>query len=385
MKQIEWDIIERRLEGGLSPDEEICFQDWYSESEENRNYYHKLETFYKENGFVKEITDQDVNTSWDKFSMQVKNKKDGKKRLISYWSVASVAACLLVGMFILFWFGQERGAVNKEGESIIVAGGNKAVLWLSNGEKIALENHSDEFEEASVKIVNSGSSLSYEEYKDTVLQKRVMNRVVTPRGGEYGITLADGTQVYLGALSEIEYPVVFGKKSREVRVSGEVYFNVARDTNRPFIVKTGHLNVEVLGTSFNVRDYADEDYVETTLVSGKVKVCVGEESCILESNHQAVLDKKNNILEAKEVDVSEYVDWKSGRLNIRNKRLEDILTRLSKWYDVYIFYVNEEAKDIRFYANIDRYSDMNELLDKFEKTGEVEFRVKGNVINVMTK
>ena len=93
MKQIEWDIIERRLEGGLSPDEEICFQDWYSESEENRNYYHKLETFYKENGFVKEITDQDVNTSWDKFSMQVKNKKDGKKRLISYWSVASVAAC----------------------------------------------------------------------------------------------------------------------------------------------------------------------------------------------------------------------------------------------------------------------------------------------------
>ena len=385
MKQIEWDIIERRLEGGLSPDEEICFQDWYAESEENRNYYHKLETFYKENGFVKEITDQDVNTSWDKFSMQVKNKKDGKKRLISYWSVASVAACLLVGMFILFWFGQERGVVNKEGESIIVAGGNKAVLWLSNGEKIALENHSDEFEEESVKIVNSGSSLSYEEYKDTVLQKRVMNRVVTPRGGEYGITLADGTQVYLGALSEIEYPVVFGKKSREVRVSGEVYFNVARDTNRPFIVKTGHLNVEVLGTSFNVRDYADEDYVETTLVSGKVKVCVGEESCILESNHQAVLDKKNNILEAKEVDVSEYVDWKSGRLNIRNKRLEDILTRLSKWYDVYIFYVNEEAKDIRFYANIDRYSDMNELLDKFEKTGEVEFRVKGNVINVMTK
>ena len=128
-------------------------------------------------------------------------------------------------------FGQERGVVNKEGESIIVAGGNKAVLWLSNGEKIALENHSDEFEEASVKIVNSGSSVSYEEYKDTVLQKRVMNRVVTPRGGEYGITLADGTQVYLGALSEIEYPVVFGKKSREVRVSGEVYFNVAPRSN----------------------------------------------------------------------------------------------------------------------------------------------------------
>ena len=211
MKQIEWDIIERRLEGGLSPDEEICFQDWYAESEENRNYYHKLETFYKENGFVKEITDQDVNTSWDKFSMQVKNKKDGKKRLISYWSVASVAACLLVGMFILFWFGQERGVVNKEGESIIVAGGNKAVLWLSNGEKIALENHSDEFEEASVKIVNSGSSLSYEEYKDTVLQKRVMNRVVTPRGENTASHWLMERRFIWGLFPRLNIPLFLGK------------------------------------------------------------------------------------------------------------------------------------------------------------------------------
>ena len=86
----------------------------------------------------------------------------------------------------------------------------------------------------------------------------------------------------------------------------------------------------------------------------------------------------------RDVDVAEFVDWKNGKLNIRNQRLEDILNRLSKWYDVYIFYVNEEAKDVRFYANIDRYSDMNELLDKFEKTEQVKFEIKGNVINVST-
>ena len=384
MKQIEWDIIERKLEGVLSSDEEIRFREWVETSEENKIYFHKLETFYKENGFVKEITEQDVDMSWGKFAEQMKKEKRRKRRTLRYWAISGVAACLLVGVLISTWMGRDNSVPSEETKTI-VAGGSKAVLWLSNGEKVELENNVDELKEASVRIVNSGSVLSYEKNQDTVLKGRVMNKVETPRGGEYGITLADGTRVYLGALSKIEYPVAFDGTKRVVKASGEVYFEVARDTAHPFVVEMTNLDVEVLGTSFNVRDYADEDYVEATLVSGKIKVNAGEESCILEPNYQAVLDKKNNTLETKEVDVSEFVDWKSGKLNVRNRRLEDILNRLSKWYDVYVFYVNEEAKDIRFYANIDRYSDMNELLDKFEKTGQVEFRVKGNVINVMMK
>ena len=384
MKQIEWDIIERKLEGVLSSDEEIRFREWVEASEKNEVYFHKLETFYKENGFVKEITGQDVDMSWGKFTEQLKEEKRRKRRTLRYWAISGVAACLLVGVLISTWMGGDNSVLSEETKTI-VAGGSKAVLWLSNGEKVELENNVDELKEASVRIVNSGSVLSYEKNQDTVLKGRVMNKVETPRGGEYGITLADGTRVYLGALSKIEYPVAFDGAKRVVKASGEVYFDVARDTAHPFVVEMTNLDVEVLGTSFNVRDYADEDYVEATLVSGKIKVNAGKESCILEPNYQAVLDKKNNTLETKEVDVSEFVDWKSGKLNERNRRLEDILNRLSKWYDVYVFYVNEEAKDIRFYANIDRYSDMNELLDKFEKTGQVEFRVKGNVINVMMK
>ena len=384
MKQIEWDIIERKLEGVLSSDEEIRFREWVEASEKNEVYFHKLETFYKENGFVKEITGQDVNMSWGKFTEQLKEEKRRKRRTLRYWAISGVAACLLVGVLISTWMGRDNSVLSEETKTI-VAGGSKAVLWLSNGEKVELENNVDELKEASVRIVNSGSVLSYEKNQDTVLKGRVMNKVETPRGGEYGITLADGTRVYLGALSKIEYPVAFDGAKRVVKASGEVYFDVARDTAHPFVVEMTNLDVEVLGTSFNVRDYADEDYVEATLVSGKIKVNAGKESCILEPNYQAVLDKKNNTLETKEVDVSEFVAWKSGKLNVRNRRLEDILNRLSKWYDVYVFYVNEEAKDIRFYANIDRYSNMNELLDKFEKTGQVEFRVKGNVINVMMK
>ena len=265
MKQIEWDIIERKLEGVLSPDEEIRFREWVEASEENKVYFHKLETFYEENGFVKEITERDVDVSWGKFTTQLKREKKKKGQALSFWAISGVAACLLVGVLIFAWMGRENPTA-PEAVNTIAAGGNKAVLWLSNGEKIELENDVNELKDASVRIVNSGSVLSYEKNQDSVLEGRVMNRVETPRGGEYGITLADGTRVYLGALSKIEYPVTFDGAKRVVKASGEVYFEVARDTAHPFVVEMTNLDVEVLGTSFNVRDYADEDYLEATLV-----------------------------------------------------------------------------------------------------------------------
>ena len=383
MRQIEWDIIERKLEGRLSSEEESCFKAWCTASKENRDYFHKVEKFYRENGFVKEVTDKDINISWSKFVTRQKGSKKGRRRILSYWSAAGVAACLLIGVLI-FVLEKEEHVVPSGQIVAIPAGGNRAILQLSTGECIELENYSNELEEASAKIVNTGSLLSYEKKQDTLVREESFNNVTTPRGGEYGITLADGTKVYLGALSKIEYPVTFTGNRRVVKAYGEVYFEVARDTARPFIVEMKNQQIEVLGTTFNVRDYEDEVFVETTLVSGKVKVSTGDESCILAPNQQSVLDKKTGNMVQRDVDVAEFVDWKNGKLNIRNQRLEDILNRLSKWYDVYIFYVNEEAKDVRFYANIDRYSDMNELLDKFEKTGQVTFKIKGNVINVST-
>lgn len=383
MKQIEWDIIERKLDGELSPDEESCFGEWYAANKENKDYFHRIEKFYQENGFVKEIIDEDTNASWNKFATRLEKKKPGKSRNLLYWSVSGVAACLLIGVLV-FTLGRQKDMVPSDQVATISAGGNKAILTLSNGVSVELENNSNEMNDASVKIVNTGSVLSYEERMDTVIKEEVFNKVMTPRGGEYGITLSDGTKVYLGALSQIEYPVAFAGDKRVVKASGEIFFDVAHDAKHPFIVEMKDQRIEVLGTAFNVRDYEDEEYIETTLVRGKVKVSAGDKSCILEPSQQSVLDKKNNMMIQREVNVDEFVDWKNGKLNIRNQRLEDILTRLSKWYDVYVFYANEDAKDVRFYANIDRYSDLNKLLDKFEKTGQVKFNIKGNVIYVYT-
>lgn len=377
MIQIEWDIIERKLEQELTPGEEARFKEWYEASRENKEYFDKIVKFYREEGMVKEVTDEDAEASWERFSSRVqRDVRPRKKRGMYYWMLSGAAACVAAFglMFLLQWQG------GGEEHTPIMPENKRAVLTLSNGREVELNSESKEMEDVVARIINSGSGLSYVEKKDTMAAEEIYNQVRTPLGGEYRLTLADGTRVLLGAMSTIKYPVTFTGENRVVEVSGEAYFDVVKDTEHPFIVELENMKVEVLGTSFNVRDYEDEAFAEATLVSGKVKVVAGDELCVLEPSYQAVIDKSARSLKERKVEVSEYVDWIDGKLNIRNQRLEDILTRLGKWYNIHVFYTDEKSKDIRFYASVDRYDDLNKLLEIFEKTDLVKFEVKGNVV-----
>ncbi len=380
MVQIEWDILEHKLEGELTSEEEVRFNNWYQASKENKEYFRKIERFYRENGYVKEISDETVNVSWSRFKTRL--KLQNRRRIRLQWMVSGVAACLVLGVFLfsLKW----QSPAPEVGKIPIVAGKSKAILTLSTGTKIELEDHSSELVDIQTKIMNTGSVLSYEQKTNVSNSKTEIayNQVKTPKGGEYSVVLADGTKVYLGPYSSLTYPVAFTGKERKVKFSGEAYFDVTPDAAHPFIVEMEDMKVKVLGTSFNLRDYKDEPYTEATLVSGEVQIYTADDSCVLKPSYQALLDKSDWKLNTKKVDVEEFVAWKDGKLNLRNQRLEDILTRLSKWYDINVFYANEKAKDIRFYVNINRYSDLNELLDKFEKTELVKFEIKGNVVNV---
>lgn len=380
MIQIEWEILERKLEGELNSEEKVRFDNWYYANKENKEYFRKIERFYRENGYVKEISDETVNASWTRFKTRLKSQN--RRRIRLQWMVSGAAACLVLGVF-LFSLKWESPAP-EVGKIPIVAGKSKAILTLSTGTKIELEDHSSELVDIQTKIMNTGSVLSYEQKADVSDSKTELayNQVKTPKGGEYSVVLADGTKVYLGPYSSLTYPVTFTGKERKVKFSGEAYFDVTSDAAHPFIVEMEDMKVKVLGTSFNLRDYKDEPYSEATLVSGKVQIYTADDSCVLKPSYQALLDKSDRKLDTKKVDVEEFVAWKDGKLNLRNQRLEDILTRLSKWYDINVFYANEKAKDIRFYVNINRYSDLNDLLDKFEKTDLVKFEIKGNVVNV---
>lgn len=380
MARIDWDIIERKLEGGLTPGEEEAFGEWYAEKDEHRAYFRKVERFEREDRFGREVPDERVDESWRRF--KARHVAPRRRRL--WYLGGAAAACLLAAVVALRFLGggEASPAVELAGTE---ARGGLPTLTLSSGERVELAEQR-EIEERSSTITNTGKELNYSTKADSVtVNTALRNKLETPIGGEYRIKLEDGTVAYIGAKSSLDFPVVFPEDERVVKVSGEVYFEVRHEEGRPFIVElSDDTRVEVLGTVFNVRDYADEDFVETTLISGRVRMTAGGESQVLEPSRQARLDKTTRELSCREVDVNEYVDWKDGRINVRNQRLEDILTRLSKWYDIHVFFLDERAKDVRFYANMNRYHDVEELLDKFEQTGEVRFFMKGNVLQVQS-
>lgn len=168
-------------------------------------------------------------------------------------------------------------------------------------------------------------------------------------------------------------------------MKGEAYFEVKRDTLRSFVVHTPYSNTKVLGTSFNVSAYEDETTTAITLVSGKVEVYNQHEKCILKPGWQAVTENKSGTLKTREVDVTGYVSWKDGMFEFNDMPLEQLVSQLSRWYDVDFFFANSDIRDFKFTGAIKRSNTLLFMLEFIEKTSNVYFKVNGNVIQIYEK
>jgi ferric-dicitrate binding protein FerR (iron transport regulator) len=189
--------------------------------------------------------------------------------------------------------------------------------------------------------------------------------------------------VWLNAESQIKYPVVFLGDIRRVELTGEAFFEVAPNKNKPFQVISGDQTIEVLGTSFNVSSYNDDIEVVTTLLEGKVKInqTFGDKKSILLSpNEQSILNKENGSIENIKVDPNHFIAWKSGKFYFKQEKLKDITKVLSRWYDVEIFFANSVAENIRFTGRFKRYENFDHVRSIIELTEEVTFIKKGNTI-----
>ena len=197
--------------------------------------------------------------------------------------------------------------------------------------------------------------------------KPVYNKVEIPRGGEYALVLSDGTKVHLNSMSSLRFPVAFTTGKREVELQGEAYFEVSK-TGQPFIVNVNGMQVEVLGTTFNISAYPNEEY-QTTLVNGSVRVSAEKgESLILKPSQQATIVSGGNSIQVRTVDISFYTSWVKGKINFKDQRLEDIMKILSRWYDMNVVYENEGLKNIRFGCNLNRYEEILSLIHISEPT-----------------
>jgi len=206
-----------------------------------------------------------------------------------------------------------------------------------------------------------------------------MNKIVVPPGQRANLTLSDGTNVWLNACSEMTYPASFSEDIRRVSLKGEAYFDVRKDEEHPFVVRTRFGEVTVLGTAFNINAYNDADACYTTLVYGKVNFSTPDQNTItLAPGEQAVVSSRG--IEKRAVDVNEYIGWAQGVYVFNNKRLGDIMKTFERWYDVHVYYEKESLRDLTYSGDLQRYGTINTFLNALELTGDIYYRINGRNI-----
>ena len=298
-------------------------------------------------------------------------------RFVWYAAAVILPLAIVVGMWVNMG-GREKNVVIAQR---VQPGSGRAVLELHNGRTYFLD---------TTRVVETGieGNLAKAEKQSLVYTKQeaeelVYNKVIVPRAGEYSLTLSDGTRVWLNSDSEIRYPVAFGKERRTVFLSGEAYFEVEKDAERPFYVVLDGMEVKVYGTSFNVNTHY-QGKILTTLVEGKVGIRVkstGTES-ILQPNQMAEFNREKEEVEVTDVDPYYYTAWRAGEFVFQNETIEEIMDRLCRWYDTEVFYANDDVRKKRFTGIIARFTDVADVLHLIGETATVQFDLKGDVITV---
>jgi transmembrane sensor len=299
---------------------------------------------------------------------------------------AAVAAIIVVLSAVIYFLNTSPNQGKHDTAGIllkgdIVPGENRAILTLANGKTIALSD-------AKTGIVINAKRLTYDDGTAVnALENEALKTqtIGTPRGGTYQITLSDGTKVWLNAASSLKFPVSFANSTeRIVELNGEGYFEVAKDKKHPFMVKSNGQEVEVLGTRFNINAYTDEPEHKTTLLEGSISIAnlSIDRSRLLVPNQQAIISGSS--LQVKTIDAQTAVDWKNGDFIFKEERLESIMRKVARWYDVEVVYESNAPENVMLGGLISRSKNISAVLDLIESTGKVHFKIRGKKI-IVTK
>ena len=378
-------LIVKALNGELEGTEKQKLKEWLDESEENKVSYLRVQNRKNQAQRLEVIRKLNKREAWKRIDHRTREHK----YFIFKWIYRGIAVTIpMILLFNLYYNKLDRidRELVKQEHREIHPGEVKAELILANGQRLALDaekENSVELDLDGVKILKENRGIRYEcEDLDGDIPYHELR---VPRGGEYPITLEDGTEVYFNSETRFRYPVKFGDRERKVFLVGEAYFKVKREVDRPFIVEIGENRIEVLGTEFNARYYPEENKQMTTLVSGKVKfISKDDKSLVLAPGEQAVLTDEG-VLSCETVDVTLYTAWKDGNFVFRKQRLEEVLNTLARWYDVDVFYEDVSRKDIEFTGNIQRFERFEEIVGLLQMAGDTEFEVKGKSIFVRRK
>ncbi|WP_303182328.1 FecR family protein [uncultured Butyricimonas sp.] len=380
--------ITNSLRGVASEEERDTLEQWLAASKRNREIYEG----FKQGGYLEQkLSDYNAINRLGDYEKFIATRR--KRTRFSIKTFIRYAAILILplGLALVLLLREKQPEPVTTISEVITPGSHKAILTMGGGERIILSDSTftplQEQNGMIVKIQNS--KVSYLSPADTLVSETtpIYNTLQVPRGGEYFLTLSDGTQVWLNAESVIRYPVRFTGSKREIFLDGEAFLTVTPNKEKPFIVVSSKASVTVLGTEFNFRAYPDEENVQTTLVEGSVimQSVRYNQQVKLAPGEQGTLEIETGKLYKQEVNTYLYTAWKDGRFAFRNTRLEELFNILSRWYDLHVFYLNPEAKDIRFTGDINKTEDFNAILKIIENNERVTFNVNKRTVSVQLK
>ncbi|WP_293789003.1 FecR family protein [uncultured Pedobacter sp.] len=379
-------IIQRYVSGTATADEILFVEKYYQYLDKNPDMLDQLH--------ADEIAKMaEVNFS----AINAKIHIDQKRKTIRLYRYVAAAAMLLIVLGITFAFLHQTGSSLKtelvSRKSLdVLPGTNKAVLTLADGSKIVLDEHTaaNISDKDGLKISRTREGqLVYTVLDESNLKPKSgisYNTIQTPRGGQYQVILPDGTKVWLNAASSLKYPEVFNGNDRSVELTGEAYFEVAKNKAQPFHVRSHLQDVEVLGTHFNINSYSDNNTIKTTLLEGRVRISNGQSVKILKPGEQAIAGVSGSgiIRLATDVDTDDETAWKNGLFQFNNADLQSILKQLERWYDVHIDYHTVPNK--KYNGMVPRKAKLSEVLKMLEKTGNIRFEItEGKKLTVLSE
>lgn len=369
-------LLKKYQEGTLSIEDKDKVDAWYLHKASNSNL---------------QLSEYELEDSYEHLKAKLPLKQETK--VIRIWPRVAVAASIAVLLGTgIFYFTKTREQIPQVAEKPqeIAPGGNRGILTLSNGKQIILADISakdtiakeGEQDEVTIKMGANGVITYIINPKSDASKSdaNLFNTLSTPTGGQYNIVLADGTKVYLNAVSSIKYPTQFNGDQRIVELDGEAYFEVAKNKNKPFIVKSGDQDIEVLGTHFNVHAYDNESVVKTTLLEGSVAVSYKNQKSILKPGQQSNVSENFNKIKIKEVDTEAAIAWKNGRFKFDNADLKTVMRQLERWYGIKVEY-RGDVSDVRFNGGTFMNKNLSEVLKVLELSN-IKFKVEGKTIIV---
>lgn len=385
-------LIAKHLKGGLSAIEEIELNAWINAKPENALLMEKLQNEEMIKSDLDFLTSIKTRDAWQNIAMRTQNVSFTEKVYIFMRKWKYAAAILLTLSVTAILYKNSHPALKLQAaiskniayKNDVPPGTDKAKLTLADGSVVTINGHTAGMVKsyAGLRIsVNSGIVSYHITSSNSGFFKNQHHIITIPTGCKYKISLPDGSLVWLNSASSLKFPIVFNKFERKVYLTGEAYFEVAKNKLKPFKVFANNTVVQVLGTHFNVHAYNDEEAVKTTLLEGSVKIYQDGHSKTILPGQQAYIKRNSSKIKIQPIDVNESVAWKNDLFIFDKEDMESVMKKIARWYDVEVEY-KDEIPQTHISGSISRRNNLSQILNMLELTGGVHFRIDGRKITV---